>query len=432
MSRSDALSASFEREFARAILALERLRVTLAMLVLIALTAVLLVVFVVEDAMLSAMFDGVDVRYWSLLAVGLGVPFLLLLRRRVDRCLADETALPVAWRVASVLVEASVPTVFIVVFTGFLTATEALSTPPTMGYFIVLILTILSLHPGQCALSGLVAAGQYLALSLWFRAEIATDLPGTIFSVWPPYVMRAVILLCSGLMAAVVAREVRRRVELALRSALERDHVLDVFGQHVSPEVVDTLLSQPAELGPEVRRVCVMFVDIRDFTRFSARRSPQEVVDYLNALFGPLSDVVARHRGIINKFLGDGFMAVFGAPLADPDAERHAVAAARELIDTTGRLQQAGTIPATVLGIGLHAGVAVTGTVGSSRRKEYTIIGDTVNLAARIEQLNKVHGSRILASEDVVAALGDDARGEPLPPTEIRGRDQPVKLYRLA
>jgi adenylate cyclase len=153
----------------------------------------------------------------------------------------------------------------------------------------------------------------------------------------------------------------------------------------------------------------------------------------LNTLFDPLSETVAEHHGIINKFLGDGFMAVFGAPLDDPGAERHALAAARQILADVERLTAAGKIPATTLGIGLHAGVAVTGTVGSTRRKEYTIVGDTVNLAARIEQLNKAHGTRLLASEDVIAALGADIGPcEPLPPVEIRGRDQPVRIYRLA
>ena len=176
-----------------------------------------------------------------------------------------------------------------------------------------------------------------------------------------------------------------------------------------------------------------MFMDIRDFTPLVEHKTPEEIVAFQNAVFGAAVEVVNRHRGIINQFLGDGFMASFGAPLATGDECRDALAAARELVARVGELSASGRIPATRIGIGLHAGEAVTGNVGSALRKQYSITGNVVILASRIEQLNKEHGSQILASGEVLEAGGEQARGAvALGPVRLKGRNEPIEIYRLA
>ncbi|HEY9840983.1 MAG: adenylate/guanylate cyclase domain-containing protein, partial [Candidatus Sericytochromatia bacterium] len=218
-----------------------------------------------------------------------------------------------------------------------------------------------------------------------------------------------------------------------LASQEEKNRVVSMFGQHVSPEVVNKLLSQPAELGTEVRHVCVMFLDIRNFTRFSENTDPEEVVRYLNTLYDFMIEIVNRHHGIINKFLGDGFMAVFGAPLSNGFDSRNAVHAAQEILATLEQAIRTDKIPPTAVGIGLHAGEAVTGNVGSAQRKEYTIIGDVVNVASRIEQLNKQFGSQLLISETVWESL-DQAFPDAIPhdPIPIRGRREAIRIYQMA
>ncbi len=123
-----------------------------------------------------------------------------------------------------------------------------------------------------------------------------------------------------------------------------------------------------------------MFVDFRSFTAGARTRSPQEVVDRLDGAFAVLVDILDRHGGIVNKFLGDGFLALFGAPLEAPDAAHHAVAAAREMLAANERVNEATSWPLRI-GIGIHFGEVVAGNIGSPRRKEYTVIGDTVNFA---------------------------------------------------
>ena len=198
----------------------------------------------------------------------------------------------------------------------------------------------------------------------------------------------------------------------------------------MSPSVVDRLLGSPPEFAGDVREICVMFLDIRNFTENARDRPPEAVVEFLNSTFAFMIEAIDRHGGFINKFLGDGFMAIFGAPLDDPAAARHAVTAAREIlaeIDERGLAN--GSWPLKV-GIGLHLGSAVTGNVGSPRRKEFTAIGDTVNLASRLEQLTKEYPARLIVSDSVIAALGAAARGaRPLGAVAVKGYAEPVPTW---
>jgi adenylate cyclase len=176
-----------------------------------------------------------------------------------------------------------------------------------------------------------------------------------------------------------------------------------------------------------------MFLDIRDFTSFAEKRSAEEVVQYLNAIFDAAVEAVVQHHGIVNKFLGDGFMAVFGAPISEGNPCADAVDAGLEVIARIDALLDQGVIPATRVGVGVHAGPAVVGNIGSKHRKEYTVIGDVVNVASRVESLNKQLGSRVLVTEEVWAAA---AKSEVTPPAteplRIRGRETPVRIFQLA
>jgi len=141
--------------------------------------------------------------------------------------------------------------------------------------------------------------------------------------------------------------------------------------------------------------------------------------------------IVSRHHGTVNKFLGDGFMAVFGAPLVMGNHCRNAINAARELIAEIKRATDAGEIPPTRIGIGLHSGQALVGNIGSAERREYTVIGDVVNVAFRIEQLNKELNSSFLVSESVQETAGKLDGVESSASLPIRGRNATVRIYKL-
>jgi class 3 adenylate cyclase len=213
----------------------------------------------------------------------------------------------------------------------------------------------------------------------------------------------------------------------------ERNRIMGVFGQHVSPEVVNKLLSQNVGQGGEMRNVCLMFLDIRDFTAFTEKANPVEVVEFLNSLFEFMVDCVNRNQGIVNKFLGDGLMAVFGAPLPDEKNCHHALKASIEILNRLSQFNAAHGGTPTRIGIGLHSGLAVTGTIGSAQRKEDTIVGDTVNVAKRIEELNKTLGSRLLISEQVWNALASKPKvSKKVGRVRVKGHEAPILLYQVA
>jgi adenylate cyclase len=208
------------------------------------------------------------------------------------------------------------------------------------------------------------------------------------------------LLLGGGVAAAVIARQIKRRIGRMLRSMAERTALIQLFGQQVSEPVANELLRHPDHARGVTRELTVMFVDIRDFTPFAERHSAEEVVEYLNRLFDRMIAVIDRHGGIINQFLGDGFMTTFGAPVPMEDHARRAILAAVELDDIVARMSRDGEIPPTRIGIGLHSGEAVTGNIGAASRRQYSITGAAVIIASRIEQLNKEYASSVLASAE--------------------------------
>jgi adenylate cyclase len=285
----------------------------------------------------------------------------------------------------------------------------------------------------DCAFTGLVAAVEHF---IFMYVVIGTLEPEVQSSFWrtPVFnISRSLILFVAGLVAALVTREIRRQVELSLRTVQDRDRAVRIFGQYVSPQIAEKLLHQPVDLGGELRNVCVMFLDIRNFSSYAAGERPEAVMAYLNTLFDFMIDVVNQHHGIVNKFLGDGFMAVFGAPIEDAERCAHAVGASLEILERLDRLNAAGKIHPTRVGIGLHMGEAVTGNVGSNDRKEYTIIGDVVNLASRLEQATKDFQARLLISEAVRRSLDAAMSGvEDLGPVPLKGQPNPARIFKVA
>ncbi|MGA2795873.1 MAG: adenylate/guanylate cyclase domain-containing protein [Roseiarcus sp.] len=337
---------------------------------------------------------------------------------------------PTVGRYANALVETSFPTLGIYVLTGYIDAPVAFSSWPALLYFLFIILSTLRLDFVLSAFTGAVAAVELFALAyvemrLVWRAD---DLNYSIAF----HLTRNAVPLAAGLFAGSVGVTIKSHFERALAAASARDRVTNLFGQHVSPQVVDRLLAIGAAELSEMRRVCVMFVDIRGFTAAARDRSPAEVVARLEAVFAILVEIVDRHHGIVNRFLGDGFLAMFGAPIDDPAAAANAVAAGRGMLRAIGESNDGSPWPIRIR-IGVHIGEAVTGTVGSPRRKEYTVIGDTVNLASRLESLNKEVGSQFLVSDAMRKAVGE-AIGDahPLGPVAVRGYAEPVAVWRFA
>ncbi len=332
-------------------------------------------------------------------------------------------------RFLNALIETSLPGVIIFALGKRMEAHTVLGAWPPLLFFIFILLSTLRLDFALSLWTGAVAAVEQMALAAWLLplsllAEKANE-------TWEYHLGRSLVLLLAGLVAGLVARTLRRQFEASMTAVAARDRVTNLFGQHVSPAVVDRLLATPTDLPSETRRVCVLFLDIRGFTAQTRLRTAPQTVALLNDFFAEMVEIVDRHNGIVNKFLGDGFLALFGAPFDDPDAAEDAIASAQAMLAAIDRWNAARPAQALKVGIGIHIGDTVTGTVGSALRKEYTVIGDTVNLAARLEQLTKELGARLLVSD----ALGEVARqsgGRDLGPLAIRGYDEKVRVWQLA
>jgi len=339
----------------------------------------------------------------------------------------------VVFRFLNAFLETSIPTVLLFMAVSFMGPRDALSSPAFLLYFFFILLSILQLDARLCFFTGLVAAVEHF---IFAYVVIVTLEPESQASFWRLPVFhfnRSVVLFMAGLVAGLIANQIKRQIEASLRTVQERDRAVRIFGQYVSPQIAEKLLHQPVELGGELRNVCVMFLDIRNFSSYAAGQRPEVVMAYLNTLFDFMIDVVNAHQGIVNKFLGDGFMAVFGAPIEDAERCGHAVGASLEILERLDRLNAAGKIHPTRVGIGLHMGEAVTGNVGSNERKEYAIIGDVVNLASRLEQATKEFHARLLISEAVHRSLDGTISGvEDLGLVELKGQTNPARLFKVA
>jgi adenylate cyclase len=214
----------------------------------------------------------------------------------------------------------------------------------------------------------------------------------------------------------------------------ERDKVKSLFSKFHGSTVADDLISNDIGVGGQNKEVVVFFSDIRGFTAFSENRKPEEVVAMLNEYFGVMVSIITRNGGVVDKFIGDAIMAIWGAPKStDRDSEkalRACIEMRQGLNDLNERRIARGEQP-IMIGMGLHAGRAISGTIGSDERMEYTVIGNTVNTASRIEASTKAFGSDLLVSDDVIERIGDNFIYDYAGAAEVKGRTDALKMYKV-
>jgi adenylate cyclase len=214
----------------------------------------------------------------------------------------------------------------------------------------------------------------------------------------------------------------------------ERDRLRETFGRYVTRQVADHLMKGNIALGGELVPVTVLFSDIRSFTSISEKMEPRALLDFLNEYFSGMVESVMQHHGVVDKFIGDAIMAVFGAPVPHPDDPLHAVKAALEMRARLVKINvefAARGLPEVRTGIGLHSGQVVAGNMGHAERMEYTVIGDAVNLASRLEGMTKELKCDVILSEDLFKQVESHVDTEPLHKIKVKGRDQEVMVYRL-
>ena len=220
----------------------------------------------------------------------------------------------------------------------------------------------------------------------------------------------------------------------AVINAQEMTRINTTFGKVVAPQVRDYLLSNNPDLGGKELIVTVMFCDIRGFTSLSESLDPKDVVQMLNKYFTALETPITENGGIINKYIGDAIMAVFGAPLESKTHAFDALNAAQGMRIELEKLNQEfakNNLPQVHFGIGLNSGKVLAGNIGTENRLEYTVIGDVVNTASRIESLCKTYKTDLLLSEYTARFLDNSINLEFISESEIRGKEIKVKLFTL-
>lgn len=214
----------------------------------------------------------------------------------------------------------------------------------------------------------------------------------------------------------------------------ERDKVKNLFSKFHGSSVAEDLINNDIGVGGQNKEVVVFFSDIRGFTAFSEKRKPEEVVAMLNEYFAIMVGVINRHGGVVDKFIGDAIMAIWGAPKGtdrDPhNALRACIEMRRGLNELNEKRIARGENP-IMIGMGLHAGRAISGTIGSDERMEYTVIGNTVNTASRIEASTKAFGADLLVSDDVISRIDGEFIIDYAGAAEVKGRSDALKMYKV-
>jgi adenylate cyclase len=425
--------ALFDAQLMRETLRSERLRATMLASVGAVMGLTLFLLTRLDASEFLTSLRQTQTEYTMLGLVGGLVLYELVLRHMLGRLLQRNRRAPLPLRYVNAWLETTIPTIAIILFAQRFEPVYALVSVASFAYFLFIILATLRLEFWLCVFTGGIAAAEYVALAWYYLAQGAVTQLHPMLRAHAYYGVKGFLMLLAGLAAGFVTVQVKQRIVRSLQTVEERNAVVQLFGQHVSPAVLDVLLHTPAETSTTRKDVCVMFVDIRGFTQFAEKRAPEETVAYLNTLFEFMIASVTTNHGMVHQLLGDGLMAIFGAPLSFGNDAANAVRAALEIVERVQREVETKGIPPTRIGIGLHAGEVLAGTVGSVLHKEYKVTGDVVNLASRIEQLNKEFNTQLLISETVWQAVREqwpDAAS--LGKVPIRGHEEAVEIFVLA
>jgi adenylate cyclase len=424
----------YEKHFRTEALNNERLReLIIAASILLLAFGLLINVFILANDYKDEVPGLIDAFKWIILLFLFLAARSLIVRKIIKKALRQERNLPHYLSYFNAFFEVSVPSAAIIILALHIEPVAALVSPIILLYFLFIILSSLELDPLLSFFTGLVAAAEYISISLYYltRTDSLSKLP--VLDVPIAFLGRGAMLFLSGIIAGVVSLQIRKSIMKTYHLIEERNELEKVFGQQVSKEIVDDFINNNMKIENRTREACIMFLDIRNFSKYCEGKTPEEINEYQNSTLGFMIEIVNANHGIVNQILGDGFMATFGAPIQRENYCGDAVNASREIISSLKKKNDVNEIPLTNVGIGLHTGEIISGNVGTAERKQYSIIGNTVIMAARIEQLNKEYNSNILISKEVLEKLSDEEYSpDYIGPVIVKGRKEPVEVYKLA
>jgi adenylate cyclase len=426
----------FNKRFEEEVLSSEKLRTTIVIWMLAFAVLYLIINIAIEKAT-AAGKPGIESMSLLLVFHCALLAFEILARLRIDyRIKKLQYSIKDFERYLNSFIEICSPCLIIIILAKqYSSPITILHAPVVYLYFIFIVLSTLRLDFKLSLFIGCMAAIGFFLISMVLIRKSGSGTGGNTYrDEYTSAIAKSTVLLVCGVGAAFVAGQIRRTIDRSLTAAEEGTKIINLFGQQISKEVVEEMLKSEGALQSKLMKVCVMFVDIRNFTNHVSDKTPAEIVSYQNAFFEIVIKSVTRHHGIINQFLGDGCMITFGAPVALKNAAHNAVKSALEIQKELKEQIKRESIAPTSIGIGIHIGDAVTGNIGTNERQQYSITGSVVILAARIEQLNKDYNTQILISEDVVKQT---AHMLPVDSTfigniDLKGWHHPLGIYKIA
>ena len=335
----------------------------------------------------------------------------------------------------------SLPTIFFLAMHAVLPsgAGTFITGPISYLYFILLALTGFLFDFRLSALSGVAAGAGYFGAFLLGREALGTvTAPDPLlvqdFTSPPIWALKAMMMAFGGATVGALAVVAKGLVARVLAEEREKQGISRLFGQYVSEEVKDKILSDPGVRLGERKKAAVLFADIRGFSTFSERAEPEATVRRLNAYFDAMVGAIVRNGGVVDKFIGDGIMAVFGGVVALANPAESALRAACDMRAALKRLNAAWAaegLEPFENGIGIHHGEILQGSIGSEVRREYTAIGDVVNIASRVEGLTKDIKAPVAITLDVHRLLPETLRADcrPMGVLKVKGRCEPVEVF---
>ncbi len=312
-------------------------------------------------------------------------------------------------------------------------------------YFVILGIAAFSFSPGLVLWSGFAGVGGWLSAFVWAVHDMPVRLDWTDIGTAPTTetfltiflspnfigigsrLQESVAFLVVAILIAVVMARARRTVRRQLELDAERRMISELFGRYVPKAVADALIDDRGALQPVERPASILFADIAGFTKLTEQRGAQGIVDIMNAYFDAVSRVITAKNGVITQFLGDAVLATFNVPVEDSGHAANAVAAALDIRALARDSRFDGT--ALTVRVGVCSGPVIAGSVGGGGRQTYTVYGNTVNLASRLEALNKEHGTDILVAASTVEQL-DRESFEAVGEIAVRGFSLPVAVFR--
>jgi len=314
-------------------------------------------------------------------------------------------------------------------------------------YFILLGVAAFSFSPGLLLWTGIAGAAGWLGAFTWVRTSMDrvrewTDIPvnptptqfleiilDPDFAGWGSRLQEAVVFFIVAILLAIVMRRARQTVRRQLAAERETSMISQMFGRFVPEAVASSMIKDEGTLDPVEREATVMFTDVAGFTSMTETKGPRAIVETFNAFFDAASEIIARHNGVVTQFLGDAILATFNVPIEDDEHAQRALDAARDLMNLVKTETFAGE--RLNIRIGVSSGPVIAGNVGGGGRQSYTVYGDPVNLAARLENLNKDYGTSLLMSQSTADQVGQETL-QRIGETAVRGLSEPVGVYTVA